>query len=130
MEDSLEGMCLGHFRLEEFVGGGGMGSVFRGTDLRLGRTVAIKVLSRERTDVETLRRFQNEAQSAARLDHDNIARVYYVGEDQGLHFIVFEFIEGVNIRDLVDKQGPLPLADAVSYVLQVAEALEHASQRH
>jgi len=130
LEDSLEGMCLGHFRLEEFVGGGGMGSVFRGTDLRLGRTVAIKVLSRERTDVETLRRFQNEAQSAARLDHDNIARVYYVGEDQGLHFIVFEFIEGVNIRDLVDKQGPLPLADAVSYVLQVAEALEHASQRH
>ena len=128
--NALEGICLGHFQLEKFVGGGGMGSVFRGTDLRLGRTVAIKVLSRDRTDSETLRRFQNEAQSAARLDHDNIARVYYVGEDQGLHFIVFEFIEGVNIRDLVDKHGPLPLADAISYTLQVAAALEHASQRH
>jgi len=128
--NALEGICLGHFRLEKFVGGGGMGSVFRGTDLRLGRTVAIKVLSRDRTDPETLRRFQNEAQSAARLDHDNIARVYYVGEDQGLHFIVFEFIEGVNIRDLVDNRGPLPLGDAISYTLQVAEALEHASQRH
>ena len=126
---ALEGICLGHFRLDKFVGGGGMGSVFRGEDLRLGRIVAIKVLSRERTDPETLRRFQNEAQSAARLDHENIARVYYVGEDQGLHFIVFEFIEGVNIRDLVEKNGPLPLSDAISYVLQVAEALEHASQR-
>ena len=56
--------------------------------------------------------------------------MYYVGEDQGLHFIVFEFIEGVNLRDLVDKHGPLPLRDAISYMLQVAEALEHASQRH
>ncbi len=128
--NALEGIVLGHFRLEKFVGGGGMGSVFRGTDMRLGRTVAIKVLSRDRTDRETLRRFQNEAQSAARLDHENIARVYYVGEDQGLHFIVFEFIEGVNIRDLVEKKGPLPLAEAVSYMLQVAEALEHASERH
>lgn len=128
--NALEGICLGHFRLEEFVGGGGMGSVFRGTDMRLGRTVAVKVLSRDRTDPETLRRFQNEAQSAARLDHDNIARVYYVGEDQGLHFIVFEFIEGVNLRDLVEQEGPLSLGDAVSYLLQVAEALEHASQRH
>ncbi len=126
----LEGIVLGHFRLEKFVGGGGMGSVFRGTDLRLGRTVAVKVLSRDRTDPETLRRFQNEAQSAARLDHENIARVYYVGEDQGLHFIVFEYIEGVNIRDLVEKNGPLPLGEAISYLLQVAEALEHAAQRH
>jgi len=126
----LEGMVLGHFRLEQFVGGGGMGSVFRGTDLRLGRTVAVKVLSRDRTEPETLRRFQNEAQSAARLDHENIARVYYVGEDQGVHFIVFEYIEGVNVRDLVERNGPLPLAEAISYLLQVAEALEHASQRH
>ena len=111
----LEGMVLGHFRLEKFVGGGGMGSVFRGTDMRLGRTVAVKVLSRDRTEPETLRRFQNEAQSAARLDHENIARVYYVGEDQGLHFIVFEYIEGINIRDLVEKNGPLPLGEAISY---------------
>jgi len=126
----LEGTSLGHFRLEKFVGGGGMGSVFRAIDMRLGRTVAVKVLSRDRTEPETLRRFQNEAQSAARLDHGNIARVYYVGEDRGVHFIVFEFIEGVNIRDLVEDKGPLPLGEAISYMLQVAEALEHASQRH
>ena len=58
-------------------------------------------------DEETLRRFKNEAQSAARLDHENIGRVHYVGEDHGWHYIVFEFIEGVNLRDLVDRDGPL-----------------------
>jgi eukaryotic-like serine/threonine-protein kinase len=126
----LKGEMLGHFRMEEFVGGGGMGVVFRATDTRLGRIVAVKILTRDRTDADTLRRFQNEAQSAARLDHENIARVYYVGEDRGLHFIVFEFIEGTNIRDLVQKEGPLPVETAISYVLQVAEALEHASMRN
>src|SRR6185436_6847937 len=80
-------------------------------------------------DEETLKRFKNEAQSAARLDHPNIARVYYVGEDRGLHYIVFEFIEGVNILDLVVEQGPLPIGEALHYTLQVAEALDHASQR-
>ena len=127
---SLEGSMLGHFQLEQFVGGGGMGAVFRGVDTMLGRTVAVKVLSRDRTDPETLRRFKNEAQSAARLDNENIARVYFVGEDRGLHYIVFEFIEGVNVRDLVEQEGPLSLADAISFTLQVAEALDHATQRN
>src|SRR6185369_4798827 len=74
-------------------------------------------------------RFRNEAQSAARLDHDNIARVHYVGEDRGVHYIVFEFIEGINLRDLVEQKGPLSLDEAVSYTYQIAQALEHASQR-
>ena len=92
---ALEGKQLGHFVLEQFVGGGGMGAVFRGRDTLLGRIVAVKVLSRDHGgDGETLRRFKNEAQSAARLDHENIARVYFVGEDDGWHFIVFEYIEG------------------------------------
>jgi len=125
----LVGETLGHFQLEEFVGGGGMGAVFRGIDTSLERVVAIKVMSHDPADVETLKRFQNEAQSAARLDHDNIARVYFVGEDKGLNYIVFEFIEGVNIRDLVDHKGPLPIDEAISYTLQVAEALEHAAHR-
>lgn len=125
----LEGTKLGHFKLEEFVGGGGMGAVFRAVDTMLDRTVAVKILSRDSTDEETRRRFQNEGQSAARLDHGNIARVYYVGVDEGLHYIVFEYIEGVNIRDLVEHKGPLPLEEAINYTLQVAEALEHASQR-
>ncbi|MFO0904155.1 MAG: protein kinase [Pirellulales bacterium] len=126
---SLEGHQLGHFLLEKFVGGGGMGAVFRAADTKLSRIVAVKVMARDRTDDDTLRRFQNEAQSAARLDHPNIARVHYVGEDEGLNYIVFEYIEGTNIRDLVVARGPLPLEEAINYTLQVAEALEHAHQR-
>ncbi len=127
----LPGERLGDFDLLQYVGGGGMGKVFRAWDTRLCRDVALKILSPEHAaDQETVRRFQNEAQSAARLDHDNIARVYHVGEDRGLHYIVFEFIEGVNVRNLVETKGPLSLAEAVSYTLQVADALAHASERN
>jgi len=127
---TLEGQRLGHFELAEFVGGGGMGAVFRAHDTQLGRMVAVKVLSRDHAaDPETVLRFKNEAQSAARLDHDNIARVFYVGEDSGWNYIVFEFIEGINIRDMVQQTGPLPLSQAVSFTLQVAEALSHAARR-
>jgi len=126
----LEGERLGHFHLEAFIGGGGMGAVFRGTDEMLGRTVAIKVLSPQQgSDEETTRRFRHEAQSTARLDHDHIARVYYVGVDRGWHYIVLEYVEGENLRDLVALQGPLPFADVISYTLQIAEALDHASSR-
>ena len=128
---SLVGQRLDHFELQAFVGGGGMGAVFRAVDTRLNRLVALKVLSREQSaDEEAVRRFKNEAQSAARCDHDNIARVYHIGEDQGLHYIAFEFIEGNNIRDIVERAGPLPIGDVVSYTLQVAEALAHASRRN
>ena len=126
----MPGDRLGHFELVEFVGGGGMGRVFRAIDTQLGRTVALKVLAPEQSsDPDALQRFQNEAESSARLDHDNVARVYYRGEDRGLHYIVFEFIEGVNLRALIERKGPLPLAEAVSYTLQVAEALSYADSR-
>ncbi len=122
---------LGHFELVRYVGGGGMGRVFRALDTRLGRPVALKILSPEQAaDEETLLRFQNEAQLAARLDHDNISRVFYVGEDRGLHYIVFEFVEGLNIRTLVEQKGPLSLAEAVCYTLQIAEALAHADSHN
>ena len=127
---TLLGQKLDHFELLEFVGGGGMGVVFKALDTRLNRIVALKVLARDQADEEEkVRRFQNEAQSAARLDHDHIARVYFVGQDCGLHYIVFEYIEGINLRDLVERKGPLSLDEAVSFTLQVAEALAHASSR-
>jgi eukaryotic-like serine/threonine-protein kinase len=126
---ALEGETLEHFKLEEFVGGGGMGAVYRGIDTRLNRVVAIKILSRDQADTETVRRFRNEAQSAARLDHANITRVYYIGEDKGWNFIVFEFIEGINLRELVNTRGVLSLSDALAYTMQIAEALHHAQSR-
>ncbi len=126
----LPGDRIGHFELVEYVGGGGMGRVFRAIDTQLGRTVALKVLSPDQAAVaDTQQRFQNEAQSTARLDHENIARVYYVGKDRELSYIVFEFVEGINVRLLVEQKGPLPLAEALSYTIQVTEALAHADVR-
>lgn len=127
--EALVGKKFGNYELAEFVGGGGMGAVFRATDTSMGRTVAVKVLSRDQTDDETIRRFRNEAHSAARLDHPNIARAYYVGEHEGWNYIVFEYVEGTNLRDLVDKQGPLPIEQALNFTLQVAQALDHAAGR-
>jgi serine/threonine protein kinase len=126
----LEGHSLGPYRLDQFVGGGGMGAVFRALDTTLDRVVAVKVLSRQQSnDEEMLKRFRNEAQSAARLDHENIGRVHAVGSDDGWHYIVFEFIEGTNLRDVVVQEGPFDLARTIDVTIQVAEALEHASER-
>jgi hypothetical protein len=127
---ALQGTMLGPYRLDSFVGGGGMGAVFRAHDTTLDRVVAVKVLSRaQSTDEEMLRRFRNEAQSAARLDHENIGRVHAVGSDDGWHYIVFEFIEGRNVRDIVREDGPFDIARTIDVAVQVADALEHASER-
>lgn len=122
------GVRMGHFRIEGRIGTGGMGAVFRATDERLQRPVALKILSPAQSrDSATAQRFENEARAAARLSHDNIAGVYYIGEDQGLHFIAYEFVTGTNIRDLIIQNGRLDPAEAVNYTLQIARALLHTS---
>ena len=127
---TLQGSMLGGYRLDRYVGGGGMGAVFRAHDTTLDRVVAVKVLSRgQGTDEDMLRRFRIEAQSAARLDHENISRVHAVGSDRGWHYIVFEYIEGRNLRDLVQNEGPFAVGRAIDVTIQVAEALEHAAER-
>lgn len=127
---ALRGEMLGHFLLQHYIGGGGMGVVFKALDTTLDRIVAVKVVSSQRVDDEDLqRRFLVEAQSTARLDHPNIARVHYIGRDRGLPYIVFEYIDGENIRDLVAERGSLPIAESISYVYQIAHALAHAWQR-
>jgi len=127
---ALEGQQLDHVLLQKFVGGGGMGAVFRAWDTDLHRTVAVKVLSlRQAGDSEGQRRFQTEARSAARLDHPNIARAHYVGEDRGLQYIVFEYIDGTNLRDLVYGSGPFQLGEVLNVAMQIASALTHAWER-
>ena len=82
----LEGSQLGDYRLEKFIGGGGMGAVFKALDTTLNRTVAVKVLAgHQSADEEMLKRFRNEAQSAARLNHENIGLVHAVGSSNGWH---------------------------------------------
>ena len=128
--EALKGQLLNNYLLQEFIGGGGMGVVFKALDITLDRAVAVKVVSAQRSDDEEMqRRFLVEAQSTARLDHPNIARVHYVGRDRGLPYIVFEYIDGENLRDMTAKYGPLPIGDALSYAYQIAHALDHASNR-
>ena len=125
----LLGSRLNHFFLEELIGGGGMGAVFRARDEQLDRVVAIKVIPFVGDDPELQRRFRNEAQSAAKLDHPRIARVFEVGAHEQWHYIVFEYVRGTNIRDAVVNGGVLPIDDALYYTCQLAEAIQHAADR-
>lgn len=126
----VSGDRIDTFELQEGIGVGGMGAVFRALDLRLDRLVALKLLPPEHCkDSEAVQRFYQEARAAARLDHENIARVFTIGHDQSYHFIAFEYIEGTTIRQRVSDQGPLPVADVINYMLQIAGSLVHASER-
>jgi serine/threonine-protein kinase len=124
------GEAVGTFLLEEAIGVGGMGAVFRAHDAQLDREVALKLLPPDQAaDPEVIQRFYQEGRAAARLDHENIARVYSIGQDGPHHFIVFEFIDGITVRRRVDEHGPLPVGEAVDTTLQVAQALVHAAGR-
>ncbi|HEY2253955.1 MAG TPA: serine/threonine-protein kinase, partial [Planctomycetaceae bacterium] len=126
--NAQSGVQLGHFAIIERIRTGGMGAVFRALDTRLNRVVALKVLPPALSrDPLIVQRFKNEGQAAAQLDHENVARVYYIGEEYGLHYIAFEFINGTNIRELIAEQTRLPVGDALNFALQVASALVHTS---
>lgn len=122
------GLKLGHFEIQARIGAGGMGAVFHAMDTRLQRAVALKILSPSLSrDDAAVQRFRNEARAAARLDHENIARVYFIGEELGLHFIAFEFISGINLRELIRERTRIDPNEAVNFVLQIAAALRHTS---
>ena len=125
-----DGDRLESFEVRQAIGVGGMGAVFRALDVRLDRFVALKVLPpSQAAEAENVRRFYQEGRAAARLDHENIARVFTIGQDAGLHYIAFEYIDGTTIRQRVDQRGPLPVAEAINYTLQIAGALVHAADR-
>lgn len=122
------GIELAQFKIEERIGLGGMGAVYRALDTTLQRQVALKLLAPSQSyDPSSIKRFQNEARAAARLNHENVATVHFIGEDKGLHFIAFEFVTGSNIRDLIARRGSMAIGDAVNYALQIAYALKHVS---
>ncbi len=124
------GQLVDCFLLEEAIGVGGMGAVFRALDTKLDRQVALKLLPPDQAlDPEVVPRFYQEGRAAARLDHDNIARVFSIGQDGPLHYIAFEYIEGETVRQRVERTGAVPVAEAVNIALQIAYALVHASLR-
>jgi serine/threonine protein kinase len=122
------GTQLAHFVVTKFIGGGGMGRVYLGVDQALDRKVAIKVLPIQRAqDASSVARFMNEAKSAARLNHEHIAQVYFAGEQNSIPFIAFEYVQGTNIRTYVEEHGVLPLPQTITYLLQISHALAHAA---
>ncbi|MGB9633149.1 MAG: protein kinase domain-containing protein, partial [Chloroflexaceae bacterium] len=119
----------GRYALERLIGEGGMARVYAGRDLRLNRRVAIKIPhSHYLTDPDFLSRFRHEAQAAAMLTHPNIVDVYDVGQDGDVHYLVMEYVEGTNLKAIITREAPLPIARAVDLAVQVALGL-HAAHR-
>ena len=123
------GSTLGNYKILEKLGEGGQGTVYKAIDSKLGRTVVIKVLPAELTTKEAnLKRFEREARLASALDHPNICTIFDLDEINGVHFIVMQYIEGRNVRQLVNGR-PLSLESALSIALQTADALAAAHAR-
>src|SRR5918911_2325388 len=102
-------VVAGRYELEELVGAGGMSSVYKARDRLLERDVALKILHPTfAADADTIERFRREARAVARLSHPNIVTVIDRGEDDGRQFIVFEYVDGQNMKELVEHEGPLP----------------------
>ena len=130
---NLEGKLLGNrYEIIEKIGNGGMATVYKATDKVLKRNVAVKILRDEfTTDDEFIKRFEVEAQSAARLTHPNIVSIYDVGVDGNLYYIVMELIQGKTLKEIIVKEkGPLPWKWSINVSIQIASALEMAHRNN
>ncbi len=122
----LVGQTIGHYKISEAIGSGGMGEVYLATDIVAGRKAALKLLPLRFTgDAERLKRFEQEAHAVVALNHPNILTVYETGEDHSIHYIASELIEGATLRHRL-KRGPMQLSEAVDVAVQVASALAAA----
>ena len=130
---NLEGKLLGNrYEIIEKIGNGGMSTVYKATDKVLKRNVAVKILRDEfTTDEEFIKRFEAEAQSAARLTHANIVSIYDVGAEGNLYYIVMELIQGKTLKEIIiEERGPLPWKWSVNVAIQIASALEIAHRNN
>ena len=123
------GSILGDFKIENEIGRGGMGVVYRATQVSLGRPVALKVIAGALADQEGFReRFVRESRLAASLDHPNVIPVYAAGEDEGVLFIAMRFVDGTDMRSVLSAEGALEPMRAAGVVAQVAAALDAAHE--
>jgi uncharacterized RDD family membrane protein YckC len=127
LADPLLGTRLKHFEVQRLLGRGGMGAVYLGQDTALERPVALKVLTPEIAhDPEVVARFAREARAQARLHHPNVAQIYFIGEERGLHFFVMEYVEGPGIDAVLEKSERLPWAQAIEHIIAAARGLRAA----
>jgi serine/threonine protein kinase len=123
----LVGQTMGPYRVGARAGAGGMGDVYRAEDTRLHRTVAIKVLAARTNDVDLKRRFEREARAIAALSHPHICTLYDVGQQDGIDYLVMEYLEGQTLAERLEK-GPLPLDEAMRHAAEILGALDAAHQ--
>lgn len=125
---NIEGRIIGNrYEIIERVGSGGMATVYKARDTILNRYVAVKVLRDEfTTDEEFIKRFNTEAQSAARLTHPNIVSVFDVGQEYNIYYIVMELIQGKTLKQIISEEGALPWKWTVNIAIQICSALEMA----
>lgn len=117
----------GRYELLARVGGGGMAIVYKALDQLLNRHVAIKVLRQQFVgDEEFIRRFRREAQSAASLSHPNVVSIYDVGQEDEVHYIVMEYVEGYNLNEIIKEKAPLQVEESMRIASQICDALDHA----
>jgi serine/threonine protein kinase len=120
---------IGAYDIVDVIGRGGMGTVFRGNDPRIGRAVAIKVLTAAADDPDLLIRFYREAKYTGNLHHQNIVTVYELGHQEGIPYLVMEYLEGVSLEAMIGSGRAMPIAEKLGIILQVCNGLTYAHQR-
>lgn len=119
----------GRYEVLEKIGGGGMAVVYKGRDKLLNRDITIKVLREQFVNEENfIKRFQREAQAVAKLSHPNIVSIYDVGKEDNFHYLVMEYVEGQNLKEIIQKRAPIEPLEAIDYLMQILDALEHAHE--
>lgn len=127
-----EGIFLGkRYEILERIGSGGMADVYKGKDHKLNRFVAVKVLKSDyRSDEVFIQKFLSEAQAAAGLMHPNVVNVYDVGQDRGLYYMVMELVEGISLKDYIEKKGQLSAKETISISIQMVTGIQAAHNQH
>jgi serine/threonine protein kinase len=120
---------IGAYDIVEVIGRGGMGTVYKGTDPRIGRSVAVKVLTAAADDPDLLLRFYREAKYTGSLQHQNIVTVYELGHQDGIPYLVMEYLEGISLDALIASGRPMPIAEKLRIILQVCSGLSYAHKR-
>lgn len=124
-EGKLASFRLEHYRVLEMLGAGGMGWVYAAEEVDTGQRVALKVISRHQSP-GIIARFRLEARAGMRLEHPNIVQTFRLGETKDVYFVSMELVRGINLQELVERQGPLPWRQACDLAAQAAAALQHA----
>ncbi|NNU89366.1 Stk1 family PASTA domain-containing Ser/Thr kinase [Anoxybacillus sp. CHMUD] len=119
----------GRYKLLQLIGGGGMANVYLARDIILDRDVAVKVLRLDFVNDELfIKRFRREAQAATSLNHENIVTIYDVGEDDGIYYMVMEYVRGCTLKQYIQQHAPLPVQEALRMMDQLTGAIAHAHQ--